>query len=185
MRITVDDSIHAAIDFQDRLLPHMFNHEALVKKAVRLIGGLNALGVPSIVTQQYTKGLGFTNKEISEAFGYANPEELPFIEKSSFSAMDCEEFRNKLDASGRRTVIITGIEGHVCVTQTIVDLKAAGYNPVPVLDCISSRKNEDYQAGIKRWEWESVLPSCFESLLFELCRDSASPAFKEISALVK
>ncbi len=185
MRLVTDDCILVNIDFQEKLLPHMMNNNALVEKVIKLIKGLTALEVPMLTTQQYTKGLGYTDQRISEALGYKNPEELPFIEKSSFSAMDCQEFRDRLDSSGRRNVIITGIEGHVCVTQTIVDLKAAGYNPVPVYDCISSRKKEDYKNGIRRWEHENALPACFETVLFELCRYSGSSVFKEISVLVK
>jgi nicotinamidase-related amidase len=185
MRLTADDSILLIIDFQDRLLPHMWNTEELTDRTVKLIKGMKALEIPMLTTQQYTKGLGYTDKRISEAIGWEKPEELPFIEKKAFSAYDCTEFREKLEASGRRNVIICGIEGHVCVQQTIVDLKAAGYNPVPVSDCISSRTEKDYQSGLRRWSFEKAVPACFESILFELCRYSGTPVFKEISALVK
>jgi nicotinamidase-related amidase len=185
MRLKAENCILVNVDFQDRLLPHMRNEEVLVDKVVKLIKGMKALDVPVLTTQQYTKGLGYTDKRIAKALGFENPEELPFIEKSSFSAYDCAEFRERLEASGRKDVIICGIEGHVCVLQTIVDLKAAGYNPVPVSDCISSRTEDDYQSGLRRWIYEKAVPTCFESVLFELCRYSGTPVFKEISALVK
>ena len=185
MRITAEDSILVNIDFQDRLLPHMYNSNELTEKTVKLIEGIKLLDVPSITTQQYTRGLGYTDKRIAAALGAVNPEELDFIEKNSFSSFDCPEFKQKLDASGRRNVIIAGIEAHVCVLQTVVDLKAAGYNPVLISDCISSRKESDYRIGMKRWEAEGALVSCFESILFELCRYSTNPVFKQISALVK
>lgn len=185
MRIKTEDSIFVAIDFQDRLVPAMYNSEELVDKVTKLVKGLKALGLPSITTQQYTKGLGYTDKRIAAAMGFENPEDLPFVEKSSFSAMDCPEFKAKLEASGRRNVIIAGIEGHVCVTQTAIDLKAAGFNPVMIADCISSRKKVDYKIGMKRWGSEGAVISCFESILFELCRYSGTAEFKQISALVK
>ncbi|MDC7225740.1 MAG: isochorismatase family protein [Spirochaetales bacterium] len=185
MRLTVEDSILVNIDFQDRLMPHMVGSDDLADRVASLISGLRALDVPSITTQQYTRGLGYTDKRISAALGYENPEELPFIEKTAFSAMDCPEFKEKLDASGRRNVILTGIEGHVCVLQTTVDLIAAGYNPVLIADCVSSRKESDYRIGMKRWEAEGAMISCFESILFELCRYSGTSVFKQISALVK
>lgn len=185
MRLTVEDSIFVAIDFQDRLLPHMVNTAELVDKTIKLITGMNALGVPSLITQQYTKGLGYTDQKIAKAFGYDNPEDLPFINKDSFSAFDCSEFREKIESSGRKNVIISGIEGHVCVLQTIVDLQAAGFNCVAVADCISSRTEKDYQIGLKRWEKEQAFVSCFESILFEFCRYSGTQVFREISALVK
>ena len=185
MRIKAEESILVNIDFQDRLLPHMFSKDELVDKAIGLIKGAAVLGLPVITTQQYTKGLGYTDKRISEALGYENPEDLPYIEKKAFSALDCPEFKEKLEALGRRNVIIAGVEGHVCVCQTAVDLKAAGYNPVLVADCISSRKESDYRIGLNRCETEGAVVSCFESILFELCRYSGTPEFKQISALVK
>ena len=185
MRITTDDSILVNIDFQDRLLPHMFGSDELVEKVIKLVKGAEVLGLPMLTTQQYTRGLGYTDKRITAAMGYENPEELPYIEKAEFSALDCPEFKEKLEASGRRNVIVAGIEGHVCVTQTVVDLKAAGYNPVLIADCISSRKEADYRIGMKRWESEGLMISCFESIVFELCRSSGAPEFKQISALVK
>ena len=185
MRLKTEDCILVVIDFQDRLLPHMHNTEELVDKSVRLIKGIRLLDVPMLVTQQYTKGLGYTDSRISEALGAESPESLPFIEKNSFSACDCSGFKEKLDAAGRSNVLICGIEAHVCVTQTVVDLKSAGYNPVPVSDCISSRSSVDYESALRRWQYEGALPSCFETVLFELCRYSTNPVFKEISALVK
>lgn len=185
MRLKAEDSIFVNIDFQDKLLVHMFNSEELAQKVVKLNKAMKLFDVPVLTTQQYTKGLGYTDSRISEAMGYKNPEDLPYIEKDSFSAYDCPEFKEKLEKSKRINVIICGIEGHVCVTQTIVDLKAAGYNPVPVEDCISSRKPADLAAGCKRWQHEGVMTTCYEMLLFELCRYSTNPVFKEISALVK
>ena len=185
MRLKPEDCVLVNIDYQDRLMPHMFNKDELTQRAVTLIKGIKLFDIPIITTQQYTKGLGYTDRAISAAIGYDNPEELPYIEKRSFSAFDCTEFKDKLEAEKRSNVIICGIEGHVCVTQTIVDLKAAGFTPVPVTDCISSRKKDDYESGLRRWAYEGAMLTCVETLLFELCRYSDAPVFKEISALVK
>ncbi len=185
MRILAEDSVLVNIDFQERLLPHMYNSGELVEKTIKLIQGVKALGLPILTTQQYSRGLGNTDSRISAALGYGNPEELPWIEKAAFSSYDCPEFKEKLEKLGRKNVIIAGIEGHVCVTQTAVDLSAAGYNVVMIADCISSRKEADYMIGMKRWEKEGAIISCYESILFELCRVSGTPVFKEISAIVK
>ncbi|MBI9106331.1 MAG: isochorismatase family protein [Spirochaetales bacterium] len=185
MRITAEDSILIVVDFQEKLVPHIFNGYAVAEKTAKLIKGIKALGVPVIATQQYTKGLGYSIPIIAEAMGAESPEEMEFIEKSSFSCFDCEEFKTKLDGYGRSNVIICGVEGHVCVSQTIVDLKAAGYSPVAVLDCISSRKEQDFLTAVKRYEYENAVLTCFESILFELCRFSGNEKFKAISALVK
>jgi len=185
MRILAEDSILVVVDFQERLVPHIFNGEAVAEKAAKLISGMKVLDIPVIATQQYTRGLGYSVPVIAKAMGADSPEKMDFIEKTSFSCMDCEEFRTELEGYGRSNVIICGIEGHVCVSQTIVDLSAAGYKPVPVLDCISSRKEEDLQTAVKRYEGEGAVISCFESILFEVCRFSGSDNFKAISALVK
>ena len=105
MRLIAEDSIFIAVDFQERLLPHMADFEELTEKTVKLIRGMNVLGIPSLITQQYTRGLGYTDKKIAAAFGYDKPEELPFIEKTSFSAFDCPDFREKLEASGAETLL--------------------------------------------------------------------------------
>lgn len=185
MRITSEDSILVVIDFQERLVPAIYNGEEIVNRTAKLISGMRALDVPVIATQQYTRGLGCSVPAISEAMGADSPEQMDFVEKSSFSCFDNEEFKAKIEASGRRNIIICGIEGHVCVSQTVVDLKAAGYNPVPVIDCISSRTEQNYNVAVKRFENENAVITCFESILFELCRFSKSASFKAISALVK
>ncbi len=185
MRIKPEDSILVVVDFQEKLVPHIFNGEAVAERAAKLIKGMRALDVPVIATQQYTRGLGSSIPAIAEAMGAASPEQMDFVEKSSFSCFDCEEFKTRLEASGRRNVIICGVEGHVCVSQTVVDLKAAGYNPVPVIDCISSRTEANLDVAVKRFEHEDAVITCFESILFELCRYSGNDKFKAVSALVK
>ena len=185
MRLKAEDSLLVVIDFQERMMPHILNSGTVLKRSAALIKGIKALDIPVIVTQQYTKGLGATTQIISSALGRENPAELDYIEKTTFSCFDCPEFKSEIEKSGRRNIILCGVEGHVCLLQTIVDLKEAGFNPVPVTDCISSRKEKDYQAGLMRYTAENITPSCFESILFELCRDSSNPAFKQISMLVK
>jgi nicotinamidase-related amidase len=185
MRILAEDSILVVVDFQEKLVPHIYNGDAVVEKTAKLIRGMKALGVPVIATQQYTRGLGNSVLEIADAMGAESSEKMDFVEKSSFSCFDCEEFRERLEKSGRRNVIICGIEGHVCVSQTLVDAKAAGYTPVPVIDCISSRTQQNFKVAVKRFEYEDVVITSFESILFELCRYSGNDKFKAISALIK
>ena len=86
MRILAEDSVLVNIDFQERLLPHMYNSGELVEKTIKLIQGVKALGLPILTTQQYSRGLGNTDSRISAALGYGDPEELPWIEKAAFSS---------------------------------------------------------------------------------------------------
>lgn len=180
MRITKENTIGLIIDIQERLVPAMFEKETLLKNCQVLISGLNELGIQFIVTQQYTKGLGETAKEISEVIPGFN-----YIEKRDFSCCDEPVFAEKLKDLSAKNIIICGIESHVCVLQTAVDLKAAGYNPVVVMDCVSSRVPASIEIAKERFRLEGIMMTSYESVLFELTRSAAAPEFKAISKLVK
>ena len=180
MRITKENTIGLVIDIQERLVPAMFENELLLKNCSILINGLNELGIQLVVTQQYTKGLGETAREISDIISDFN-----YIEKRDFSCCDEPVFAEKLKNSGAENIIICGIESHVCVLQTAVDLKAAGYNPVVVMDCVSSRIPESIEIAKERFRFEGIMMTSYESILFELTRSAAAPEFKVISKLVK
>jgi nicotinamidase-related amidase len=180
MRILADRTAAVLIDVQERLLPHMENHEQLLARILRLAEGLRLLGIPRLVTEQYPRGLGPTVPELRAAL----PEEAP-LEKISFSCCEDEGFMSRLEGLGRKNVVVAGIEAHVCVLQTVLDLLAAGYIPVVVADCISSRQAGDRRIACERIRAEGGMLTTSESLLFELCRRAGSPLFKEISRLVK
>ena len=125
MRILRENTIGLVIDIQERLVSVMEESEQLVENCSKLIQGLQILGLPLLVTQQYTKGLGETIDEIKSLIP-----DFQYIEKKDFSCLDEPVFAEKLALSGAKNVIICGIESHVCVLQTALDLKASGYNPV-------------------------------------------------------
>ncbi len=180
MRITKENTIGLIIDIQERLVPAMFENELLLKNCCILINGLNELGIQLVVTQQYTKGLGETAREIRDVISDFN-----YIEKRDFSCCDEPVFAEKLKNLDTKNIIICGIESHVCVLQTAVDLKAAGYNPVVVMDCVSSRAPESIEIARERFRFEGIMMTSYESILFELTRSAAAPEFKAISKLVK
>lgn len=180
MRITKENTIGLIVDIQERLVPAMFEKEALLKNCTILIEGLNALQVPLLVTQQYTKGLGETAEEIKVVLP-----DFSFIEKRDFSCCDEPMLMEKLEGLSAKNIIICGIESHVCVLQTAVDLKAAGYNPVVVMDCVSSRTPQSFELAKERFRYEGILMTSYESILFELTRSSAATEFRAISKLVK
>jgi len=180
MRILKDYTIGLVIDMQERLVPVMEESEQLIENCSKLIRGLQILGLPLLVTQQYTKGLGETVDEIKSAIN-----DFQYIEKKDFSCFDEPVFAEKLALSGAANVIICGIESHVCVLQTAIDLKAAGYNPVVVMDCVSSRSFDNIDLASERFRYEGIMMTSLESILFELTRTSGTPEFKEISKLVK
>ena len=180
MRIDKENTIAIVIDIQERLLPVMSEFETVLKNTAALIEGLSELDIHLIVTQQYTKGLGQTVPEISGLINGFSP-----IEKVSFSCYDEPAFVEALEEEDSMNLLICGIESHVCVLQTAVDLKDAGYRPIVVFDCVSSRKESDKQLALERYRHEGIMVTSYESILFELTRTSKSPHFKAISKIVK
>ena len=180
MRILKDDCIGLIIDIQERLLPHMTEPEQLLQRNGILVQGLQTLEVPILVTEQYTKGLGFTVEPIKNLF-----EVFQSQEKIAFSCVDDESIARKLQSSLKKFVIIGGIEAHVCVMQTAMDLLTKGFVPVIVDDCISSRKEMDKRIALKRMERSGAIIVSSESILFELTRFAGTGTFKSISKLVK
>lgn len=180
MRIDKENCVGLVIDIQERLFPVMKEKEQFLNNTIRLLLGLQELDVPLITTQQYTKGLGETLIEVSTIISH-----FKSIEKKSFSCYDEPVFVEELENHNRKTIIICGIEAHVCVLQTAIDLKAAGYLPVIVYDCASSRSKDNKKLALERFRFEGILVTSSESLLFELTRSATSSSFKTISNLVK
>jgi nicotinamidase-related amidase len=179
-KIVKEEAVLVLIDFQERLMPAMKDNDDLEKAVIKLVKGARILRVPILVTQQYTKGLGATIPSIHEALGDYNP-----IEKTAFSAMGEPVFVERLAASNRKTVILAGIEAHVCVLQTAADLMEAGYTVFLVNDCISSRSGEDKKFARRRIAGSGAVDTTYESVLFELLKGAKQEGFKDISALVK
>lgn len=180
MRITKENTTALFIDFQERLFPAMNEKDTLLKNTKMLVEGLNILGIPMAFSQQYTKGLGETISEISSLVHNFAP-----IEKISFSCFGVEEYTAFLQHHQSRTIILCGIEAHVCVLQSVVDLKEAGYTPVVVTDCISSRTPLSKESAIERFRHEQIMMCTCESILFELTRSAKAEEFRAISKLVK
>jgi nicotinamidase-related amidase len=180
LKVNREDSVLVLVDFQERLMPAMKNAQELELATLKLTKGCKAMGLPALITQQYTKGLGATIQSIQEALG-----EYEAIEKTSFSVMGEPAFVEALEKTGRRTVILAGIEAHVCVQQTALDLLENGYSVFLVIDCISSRSNNDKKYAQRRMSEAGAIGTTYEAILFELCGGSKDPNFKDISALVK
>ncbi len=180
MRIINEEIVGLIIDIQERLLPHIDENKKLIANVSILLEGLKVLEIPVLITEQYRKGLGPTVAEVEEKLLYFNP-----LEKMTFSCCDDNGFIAELEKVERKNVIICGIESHVCVLQTTIDLLAKGYQPVVVADCISSRKQQDKEVAIERMRQEGAVITTYESILFELARVSGTEKFKAISKLVK
>ncbi len=180
MKLFPADTAALVIDYQEKLIPAINNNEEIVAKTSILIKGLKELEVPVIVSQQYTKGLGNTIAPIAEALGEFEP-----FDKKSFSLMGDENINRAIKLTGRRNIVICGVEAHICVLQTLLDLIEEGYNVYLVEDCIGSRKENDKVMACRRAENEGGFITTYEAVLYELTGGAANPHFKVISKLTK
>lgn len=180
MRVLKANTVGVVVDIQERLFPHIDGYEQLEKNCETLVKGLKALEVPVIVSEQYKKGLGNTIDSID-----CLVKDDKHIEKMAFSCCDEPQLMETLELTTKRFVILAGIEAHICVLQTAIDLQERGFHPVVIEDCVSSRNPANKQNAMNRLRQEGVIVSTYESILFELCRYAGSDAFKTISKLVK
>jgi len=179
-RILRQDTLALLIDVQEKLFPHIHEHEILRQNILKLVSGLKILKIPLILTEQYPKGLGPTIPMLAEELNDQDP-----VQKIAFSCCDEPSFMKQLTGSWKKTVLIAGIESHVCVLQTVIDLISCGFQTVVVEDCVSSRKPDDKKTAIERMRQSgSVITTC-ESILFELTRYSGTEEFRAVSKLVK
>jgi len=178
--LTTENTLTLAIDYQTRMMPSINDREELTRKTATLLEGCRILGVPIITTQQYTKGLGETIPEIKTALGEFEP-----IEKITFSCYRNQEFRTKLAETGKKNILVTGVEAHICVQQTVLDLLENGYTVYVIADCIGSRFETDRRYADKRMEQAGAIFTTTESVLFEMMISADHPRRKEITNLVK
>lgn len=179
MFITKDKAFAVAVDYQERLMPAIRNNEEITEMSVKILNGLRMLNVDVFVTQQYTKGLGATIPEIWEAAGVTE-----HVEKIAFGAYG-DLAKVIPPSTDKPFAIIMGVEAHICVMQTALGLKEAGYQPVLVTDCIGSRKKADLKTAIDRAKQEGIILATCESVLFELLHEAGTDTFRAISRLVK
>jgi nicotinamidase-related amidase len=181
LRINKDHAVGVVIDIQEKLFPHIHEHERLARNTMKLVQGLLILHLPVFVTEQYVKGLGHTIEPLQHVMGdLYSP-----IEKLAFSCCAEQEFVEVIDNISRKYVILCGIEAHICVLQTALDLCQHDYIPVVVEDCISSRSANDKIVALRRMRKAGAVITTVESLLFELCERAGTEQFKQISALIK
>jgi len=162
------------------MIPSIQDREELTRKSAVLITGCRILGVPIIPTQQYTKGLGETIPEIRDALGEFEP-----VEKFTFSCCGNKDFTELLAKTEIKNILVTGVEAHICVQQTVLDLLERGYSVFVIADCIGSRFSVDRQYSERRMEQAGAVFSTVESVLFEMMVSADHPRRKEISNLVK
>lgn len=173
-----EDSALLVIDAQVKLLELVPDRARIVWNIRRLLDAATALGVPFAATEQYPDKLSPTEPVLKERIGRA-PEKL------CFSAGACGEIFERWRADARARILVCGIEAHVCVMQTALDLVAAGFEPYVAVDATGSRYEIDCDTALRRMESAGVILTTTETAMFEWCRTAEAPEFKKISALAK
>lgn len=168
------------IDIQERVHAVMRYRELVESNALKLIRGCQLLHVPIFLTEQYPKGLGHTISSIR----YALQTTLP-LQKMTFSCCGSEELVSELKAREIRQVVLAGIETHVCVLQTALDLLANNYQVHVARDAVSSRRELDHDTALQRLAQAGALITTTEAALFELMVRADTAEFKEVSKLIK
>ena len=170
------------VDIQEKLLPPIFQKDQLLKNSQLLIRLAGILKIPAIVTTQYAKGLGNTTPEIASLL----PETQP-IDKQMFSCFGSDVFCSLLKRmpGNRNTVLLCGMESHICVMQTALGALREGYIVHAASDAVSSRSEWNWKIGLERMRAAGAVISSTEMILYELLRSSGSPAFKELLPYLK
>ncbi len=174
-----EDTGLLVVDIQERLLAVEPDGKRIVWNARRLLDGAKILGVRAAATEQYPEKLGKTVPELTERLT-TKPSA-----KMAFSCGECNEIFGSWREAGIHRVVVCGIETHVCVGQTVLDLLAAGFQVLVVADAVGSRHAIDHEIGLRRLEASGALLTTTEAALFEWCVEAGKPEFKLISALAK
>ena len=178
-----EDSLLAIVDIQTKLTAAMPMKvlARLQRNSGMLLKAASLLEIPIIATEQYPKGLGSLEPEIVRLL----PETAARIDKTCFSCAEQETFMEAVEKSGRKQIIIAGMEAHICIIQTTMDLLARGYSVFVVTDAICSRQRENYETALNRMGNAGAQICDTESVIFEWLRDANHEHFKYISTLIR
>ncbi|HZL91227.1 MAG TPA: hydrolase [Pirellulaceae bacterium] len=172
------DSALLVVDMQEKLLRLIPGHERIIFNCRRLIDGAKILGIPVAATEQYPQGLGPTADALRQRLG-----EIPA--KLAFSCGECAPIFETWQQQGIFKILVCGIETHVCVQQTVMDLLGEAYRVLVAVDALGARHAIDHETAIRRMDSAGATLTTTEAALFEWCEVAGTPQFKQISALVR
>jgi nicotinamidase-related amidase len=196
------DSVLLLVDAQDRFLSLLPDEPTLRWNMRRLAEGAQVLGVPCLATEQYPEKLGPTTEELLPYIAFPSPlreegiAEVPLGEeqprsgaiipgKLTFSCLGCQPCWESLQQIGRRQIVLAGLETHVCVQQTALDLLAEGFDVYLTVDAVGARGSLDHRVAVRRMAAAGVTPTTTESVLFEWCERAGTDEFKRVSEIVR
>jgi len=170
------------VDIQEKLLPPIFNKETMVKNSQLLIRLAKILPIPAVVTTQYSKGLGATVPEIASLLS-----DVRSIDKLEFGCFGSDEFRSSVKKlpGNRNTLLLCGMESHICVTQTALGALNNGYRVHVASDAVGSRSEWNWKVGLERMRDAGAVISSTEMMMYELLRCSGTKEFKELLPFIK
>ena len=172
------NSLILCIDLQEKLVK-IAKENKTIENAVKFLQAVSLLDMNVILTEQYPKGLGSTIAEILKI------KQFKIFEKETFSAFGSQELKNELAKINPKNIILFGIETHICVYQTAIDLMKQGYNVYIVADCCASRSEINYKTSLELMKQQGIYITTLEIVLFEILKSSKHPAFKEIQTIIK
>ena len=181
-QLDADRAFVLAIDLQEKLLPLIRHHQRIVSACRKLLEGTRIFELPALATEQYPKGIGRTHEDVRSALEASRAR---FLEKLTFSAWAESTVREAILAVDRPQVIVLGIEAHVCVQQTTLDLASRDYDVFVCADAVGSRGAMDYEQSLARMRQEGAWVTTVEAVLFELCNRCDIPRFKALSRIIK
>jgi nicotinamidase-related amidase len=168
-------------EMQERLLPAVHEHKRVLKNIQNIVRSARILNLPIILTEQYPKGLGQTVPDIHEVLG----DDVKTIEKLSFSAFGSGEFRARLKELDAKTLILCGLESHICINQTAHDALQEGFKVHVLADGTSSRTKKNHKAGLKKMQHSGVVITTTEMALYEIMEVAKTDEFNEVLKVLK
>jgi nicotinamidase-related amidase len=178
--LKIDNTFLLLIDMQERLYHAMHGKDDLLGNVRKLVMGIRAFGIPIVMSEQYPEGIGKTIPEVAQLLP-----DTPGIRKMSFSCCADAECSAAIAATGRRQALIAGIEAHVCVYQTSMDLLEKGYEVQVAADAVSSRSPRNRDIGLEKMRDAGIAITSVEIALFELLKTAEAEKFREISKILK
>jgi nicotinamidase-related amidase len=180
---TIENTVFLLIDMQERLLAAMdpLDTEKILVRQKIMLNFARELNVPVIITEQYSKGLG---KTVSGLFGLFK-EDWPVFDKTSFSCFGDVNFRREMERRPFKSLVLMGVETHVCIQQTAVDALAKGFQVFLIADAVNSKRRSDAETSIDFLRGMGVYVTSSESLLFSLLKDASNPSFRKVAGSLK
>ena len=169
------------VDMQEPFLRNLFEADRVTANVCKLIQGMKTLRVPIVASVQNQKAMGEVIPEVKKLL----PPMLPAFDKMTFSCLGSSGISSEISRSGRKQIVLCGVESHICISQTALGLLAASYQVHVVADAVSSRSEENWRGGLDRMRQSGALITSIEGALYELLNEAGTSDFKAILEIVK